>query len=63
MALENTVENLIDALFHALSYTYNLKDREYLEMAIRMASDDLAYQKLRQSEYDTEVHIATHYMK
>ena len=49
MSLENTVENLIDALFHALDYTYDLKDREYLEMAIRMASNDLAYAKLNLS--------------
>jgi predicted XRE-type DNA-binding protein len=63
MSLENTVENLIDALHDAREYIDNLEMRNQLADSIRMAENDLAYQKLRQSEYDTEVHIATHYMK
>jgi hypothetical protein len=63
MSLENTVENLIDALHDAREYIENLEMRNHLADSIRMAENDLAYQKLRQSEYDTEVHIATHYMK
>jgi hypothetical protein len=66
MSLENTVENLIDALHDAREYVHEIKAREYLANAIRMAENDLAYAKLNKSyshDNDAEIYIAQHYMK
>jgi hypothetical protein len=67
MALENTVNELIDALHDAREYIENLEMRNRLADAIRMAENDLAWSKLgykeKQAEHDAEIHIAQHYMK
>ena len=60
MSLENTVENLIDALHTAREHIYKVETREYLATAIRMAENDLAYAKLDTSDWAEKAEAHQH---